>query len=259
MKIGKLRLCSPVLAALLLSSVCAFAAERSANDEEQVGNAAAAKILGSTKLLPSQATQSYVNTLGASIAALSERPALRWRFAVIDSPDINAFAAPGGIVLVTRGLLKLLDTEDELAAVLCHEIGHVVRKHHYNVILRQRLADEATRQMAAGEKDNELNELSHTSSVIYARGLDKGAEFDADLYAMQLLAKAGYDASALLGVLEKLRSLHAGDGRAELLFSTHPSPADRLDHVARAGAEGLPQPSPAARRNARFQAAKSRL
>ncbi len=231
----------------------------SLSDEEQVGEAAAAKILGAAKLIDNQSLQDYVNTLGASLSALTDRSGLSWKYAVIDSPNVNAFAAPGGIILITRGLLKMLDTEDELAAVICHEIGHVVGKHHYKIVLRQRLTEDATKQMATIYTDKELSALSNLSSVFYARGLDKGAEFDADIFAVQLLGKAGYDASAMIGVFEKLGRMQTGDSRAELLFSTHPLPLERLDQLSRANLDALPAPTLTDKRKSRFQNAKASL
>jgi beta-barrel assembly-enhancing protease len=253
------RQCVILCATVALHSSLAFAATPAASDEEKVGDAAAAKLLGSMKVMQNPSAQTYINTLGASLAALTVRPTLSWRFVIVDSNDLNAFAAPGGIVMVTKGLLKILDSEDELAAVLSHEIMHVVRKHHYNVIVRQRLADELTQKMAASEKNQSMNELSNVSSVIYARGLDKSAEFEADFQGIQLLAKAGYDPSALISVLEKLGKIQDNDSRAELLFATHPSPIARLDQIARTNIETLPTASPSDVRKARFQFTKTKL
>lgn len=244
---------------LALMSAVQVSSAAGPTDEEQVGEAAAAKILGAARITENTSLQTYVNTLGASLANLTERPGLSWRFAVVESVNVNAFAAPGGIVLITRGLFKLLDSEDELAAVICHEIGHVVGKHHYKVILKQRLTEDATKQLASTQSDKTLNDLSNLSSVIYARGLDKGAEFDADLFAIQLLAKSGYDASALIGVFEKLAKLQIGDSRSALLFSTHPLPFDRLDQLSRLSLESLPPATSPEKRKARFQAAKASL
>lgn len=246
--------------ALVLTLMLAAAAANARQpDETEVGNAAAAVLLGSSPVLAKPALQQYLNLVGASVAALSERPQLAWRFAVTDDDAVNAFAAPGGVVLVTRGLFRLLESEDELAAVLAHEIGHVVRKHHYNVIVRQRLADEATATLAVGAKGADMDALSKTSSVLFARGLDKSAEFDADLYALQLATRAGYDPSALLGVLEKLGAIKAADSRAQLLFATHPSAAERLDRLLRHNLDALPAASASAARKARFAGARAAL
>lgn len=253
MKTGK-----QALLALLLAAH-ALGAHAASTDEEKVGDAAAAALLGASPVLARPAVQHYLNLLGASLAALSERPQLKWRFAVTDDEAINAFAAPGGVVLVTRGLFRLLESEDELAAVLAHEIGHVVRKHHYSVVLRQRLADEATSTLAAGGKDAEMLALSKTSSLMFARGLDKRAEFDADAYALHLSARAGYDPAAVLGMLDKLRAIGDGDGRAALLLSTHPSASERLDRLLKHELDGLPPARPNAARDSRFAQARAAL
>lgn len=218
---------------LLLSSSEGLLAA-SFTDEEAVGHEAAARILGVAPLYGSSEAQRYINLVGSSIADLLQAP-YRWRFALIDSGSINAFATPGGYVLVTRGLVRLLESEDELAFVLAHEISHVLRKHHYKVIQRQRLAEKASQGLQATMGGSTLRELSQASAQIYARGLDKEAEFEADRMGGEWLAKAGYDLTASLGVLEKLQAFKGDESTVALLFSTHPSPADRMDALLAAG------------------------
>ena len=104
------------------------------NDEIAVGREVAGRTLGAAPLVADAALQSYVNRVGRWVASQTERPDLPWHFGVIDSPAINAFAAPGGTVLVTRGLYEILDSEAQLAGVLGHEIGHIVRRHHITVM-----------------------------------------------------------------------------------------------------------------------------
>src|SRR5262249_49900204 len=98
--------------------------------EIEIGTLLAGRVLGAAPLVPDRNLQTYVNQVGRWIASQTERPDLPWRFGVIESAGINAFAAPGGFVLVTRGLYELLDDEAQLAAVLAHEIAHVVKRHH---------------------------------------------------------------------------------------------------------------------------------
>jgi len=210
--------------------------------EEELGREATAQILGAAPLHESVAVQRYVNLLGNAIARASANP-YRWRFAVVKSDAVNAFAAPGGYVILSSGLLKLLDNEHELAYVLSHEIAHVIRKHHYTVLRRQKLAGAAMKELNEGEDDKDVVNVARSSIQIYARGLDRVAEFEADRLGAEIMTRSGYDPAATVDVLSKLVALQGNDSRAELLFSTHPSPGERLDLILAAGVERLPRPS----------------
>jgi predicted Zn-dependent protease len=215
---------------------------QSISDEERVGEVAAARILGAAPLSENSSAQSYVNLVGASIASVVKSK-YKWRFGLIKTDSVNAFATPGGIVLVTTGLLRELQSEDEFAFVLAHEIAHVIQQHHYRVVLRQRLTEAAAKALrdSSGEASNAA--LSQASALIYARGLDKASEFEADRIGLELMTQAGFDPAAAISVLERLHRLKGEDPRAELLLSTHPSPADRLDAILASGADSLHRPS----------------
>ncbi len=240
---------------LLVTSVPVFAA----NDENKLGQAAAAQILGAAPLVEIKQVQQYLNLVGGSVASMSST-GYRWRFAAIKSDAVNAFAAPGGYVFVSVGLLKILENEDELAFVLAHEVAHVYRKHHYNVVKRQQLVDQAAKSLQSMDKDNDLSALSNLSGQMYARGLDKSAEYEADRLGVEAMTQAGYDPAAAISVLEKLIALQGSDPRAELLFSTHPSPASRIDQLITAGIEKLPrQKQKVVQVEQRFKDFRSRL
>lgn len=231
-------MCSLTALLLLLFGTSAFAQ----NDEEKVGKAGAAQVLGAAPLSDSDAVQQYVNKVGYSVAQFSGVN-YKWHFGVVKSDALNAFAMPGGYILLSSGLLKTLESEDELAFVLAHEIAHVARKHHYQIVLRQRLANQAAKNLEGAIAESDIAKLAQASGQIYARGLDKTAEYEADGLGVEYFTRAGYDPAAALNVLEKLQQFSGGDPRAELLFSTHPSPADRLDGLLRAGIDKLPRPT----------------
>lgn len=223
-------------------------------DEERVGRASASQVLGAAPLIRADATHQYVALVGLAVMAQSAA-AYKWRFGVFRSDAVNAFAMPGGYVLLSSGLLKMLESEDELAFVLAHEVAHVQRRHHYQVVLRQRLADQASKSLSSSVQDSDTAKLAQASGQIYARGLDKSAEFEADRLGVELMTRSGYDPAAAISVLEKMQSLKGNDPRAELLFSTHPSPAERLDALLQSGADTLPRPNQASinKREARFR------
>ena len=205
--------------------------------EESIGRDAAATLLGASKPIDDAAVQDYVNKVGLWIALQSDRPQLPWRFAVVDSDDIDAFAAPGGYVFLTRGLLLHLHSEAELAGVLGHEISHVVLKHHLNALQKAARLDlvsqgaqyEANQQGYNSDLDQQLmDKVSNAARNLYSTGLDKGDELAADRAGVVLAARSGYDPYGLLAVLQTLESVDPKSSKMQLLLATHPSPADRI-------------------------------
>lgn len=204
-----------------------------AEEEAVIGREAAATLLGASPLLDHEMTQRYVNRVGRWVALQSRRPGLPWRFAVIDHPNVNAFAAPGGYVFITRGLLFQLRNEAELAGVLGHEIAHAVRKHHLAALQSQARLELAGSVAAValeqrGKDAGQYEWVAAGAKNLYTRGLDRDDEFEADRLGVVLAARAGYDPYGLPAVLQRLDRLAADDSRLALLFKTHPAPADRL-------------------------------
>lgn len=217
---------------LLLEGIGVLAGSGGVSEAEEVaiGQQIAGNLLGAAPLVKDQQLQKYVNDVGRWVASQSERPDLEWHFGVIESNDINAFAAPGGYVFVTRGLYKLLNNEAELAGVLGHEIGHVIQKHHLKILQQSKMVSLGGKLLArkAGGDNERVQGLIGSGAEIVARGLDKGAEFEADRIGMVLSARAGYDAFGLPEVLQQIGHVGAGDNSVALLFKTHPHPDERL-------------------------------
>jgi predicted Zn-dependent protease len=208
--------------------------------EAEIGREYAAVLVGAAPLLANAEVQRYVNRVGRWLSLHSERPDLNWQFGVLDSGNINAFATPGGYVLITRGLIERLRSEAELAGVLAHETAHVVRKHHLNAmkkgkgveaganVLSMYLEQGGQRSAAAKEK------LVSGMKEIMLRGLDKDDELEADRMGVVIAARAGYDPFGLVSVLQMLQSLNPKDSELALMFATHPDPGSRLDALDRA-------------------------
>jgi len=190
----------------------------------------------------------YVNRVGQRLVANSDKPKLAFTFTVIDSPDINAFATPGGFIYINRGLLAYLDSEAELAGVLSHEIGHVTARH-------------AARQQSAGITSQVLATTAYIltgsgdiadASNMYGRELIAGYgrehELEADGLGAKYMHKSGYDTDALLeviGVLKdqeqfqrvKAKSTGKKVGSYHGLYATHPRNDQRLKTVIRTAGE----------------------
>lgn len=202
----------------------------SKQDEISIGREIAGNLLGAAPLVKDEALQKYVNQVGRWLALQSERPDLPWHFGVIESEDINAFATPGGNVLITKGLYRKLRNEAELAGVLGHEIGHVVKKHHLKLLQKQQMLDTGAGLLGerAGKDNETVKKLIGSGAEIFARGLDKDAEYEADRVGVVVAARSGYDAYGLPEVLQQLGHVGKNDSSVALLFKTHPAPDDRL-------------------------------
>jgi len=218
----------------------------SPEEEARIGQQIAGNLLGAAPLVRDDVLQRYVNRVGRWVALQSERPDLAWHFGVIDSDDLNAFAAPGGYVFLTRGLYRKLKSEAELAGVLGHEIGHVIRKHHLK-LLQKSQGIAALGGFIGGKLKDEnqlVQNLIGNGAEIVARGLDKDAEYEADRIGVVLTARAGYDAYALPAVLAEIGHVAKSDRSVSLLFKTHPLPEERLGQLSEAVGdrlEGLPE------------------
>lgn len=226
--------------------------------EIEIGEGVAARLLGAAPLLRNEAVQKYVNRVGLWLALQTDRPGLPWRFGVTDDPDVNAFAAPGGTILITRGLYEKLRNESELAGVLAHEIAHVLRKHQLKAI-KSALGREWQLELAQAVAEKKSNKDAETSlkaftagTELFARGLDKGDEFEADRMGMVIAARAGYNPFGLVASLQTLDALNPQDGAVALMFKTHPSPAKRLEMLGTAAGERLDAYAEGGREPARF-------
>ena len=219
---------NPGAAANVLSGIVGTSQE----EEVAIGRQIAGNLLGASPLVKDKLLQKYVNNVGRWVASQSERPDLPWHFGVIESKDINAFAAPGGYVFVTRGLYLKLQNEAALAGVLAHEIGHVIRKHHLKILQQSSLVDLGGQALSRQIGNNEaVQKLIGSGAEVMARSLDKNAEFEADSIAVVLSARAGYDPFSFSEVLQEIGHVAKDDNSVALLFKTHPHPDERLDKL----------------------------
>ncbi len=201
----------------------------SREQEIAIGRRISGNLLGASPLVDDPDLQRYVNLVGRWVAEQSERADLPWHFGVLESPAVNAFSVPGGYIFLTRGLYALLEDEGDLAGVLAHEIGHVLRRHHLKILQKSRLLDLGRDFLAKKITDDaKVQQLIGQGAEIVARSLDQKAESDADQIAVVLAARAGYGAFGLPAVLQKIGHFAPTDDRVLLLFKTHPHPDARL-------------------------------
>lgn len=217
----------------------------------------------------------YVNQVGAVVAfaALEETrsgdrqaPLAGWHFVVLDHDTINAFAAPGGFVFVTRGAVKAAQSEDELAAVLAHEVAHVRRGHALGSIKKSRWAGVAKTALSTTVQLDEaaLGSLTQAfegamddmTDALIVKGYSRDTEYEADRVGLDIMVRAGYDPRAFVAYLEKLAaSQDTGKGG---FGATHPKAADRIAKLE-AKVRDLPQIVAPKVRTRRFQQATKGL
>ena len=212
--------------------------------EIEIGRQLGAVLLGSKPLHPDMELQRYVNQLGRWISLQSERPNLPWTFAVLDDPGYNAFAAPGGYVFVTKGLIDRCADEAELAGILAHEITHVTAKHHLHAMRKTAQSGVLTQLVASQIKTNAVGNLVASQVLalgrnLYARGLDQTDEYDADRTGVALATRAGFDPYGLVAVLQQLRTATPDNPMFTLALATHPPAQARLDQLELAMGKSL--------------------
>jgi len=202
-------------------------------DERRLGLQAEQAVIEEYGAYPDAALQSYVSGVAQPLARVSHRPALDWRFQVMDSPVVNAFAAPGGYVFVTRGLLATVNDEAELAGVLAHEIGHVTARHSARNYSQSLLAGFGLQlgTALAGSYGQVLGPLLEAGTGLLFLKYSRDDERQADALGVEYAAKGGYDTNRMADfftTLQRQETLEGatGSGLPEW-FSTHPSPVDR--------------------------------
>jgi len=195
--------------------------------------------------------QAYVAEVGRAVAGRSEMPDLPYRFTIVDSPIVNAFALPGGYVYVSRGLLALASNEAELASVLGHEVGHMVARHTAQRLTRAELLQAGQLLLgvlgaATGAPTGVASDLLHQGGMAYIQSFSREQEFEADLLGTRYMVRAGYDPRAVVSFLETLREHSQLEARMRCLppgrvdqyniMATHPRPIDRAQRAVEAAA-----------------------
>lgn len=209
-----------------------------------IGRSVSASILATYNPLPHERATEYIATMGNALALFSSRPETfgGWHFLIMDSDEINAFAAPGGFILLSRGMLRCATNEDELAAVIAHEIAHVELQHGLRAIKKSRWTSAFTIMGAEAGKQlgsQQLAQLTSTfesaitdvTSTLVNSGYSRALEREADQAALLILQRAGYNPAALYYMLQNMQTLIKDDTRG--FARTHPKPEDRMQDIAK--------------------------
>jgi len=234
-------------------------------EEYYIGRSVAAMILSRYPAYNNDGLSRYINTLGNAVVYFSDRPETfaGYHFLILDTEEVNAMAAPGGFIFISKGLLKRCKDEEMLADILAHEIGHVSKKHGLQSIKKSRLIDAfkilgteaiqryGSEQLAqlTGIFEGVLGDIVES---LIERGYDRKYEYEADQQAVSIAVRTGYSPAGLTDFLATMvgdKSTAAGKG----WFKTHPSPEDRLQRVNGEIASAKNVPAKADVRTARFK------
>lgn len=219
-------------------------ATRPLSEEEEyyVGRAVAARILSIYPLLENPKLTEYVNNIGQAIALHSDEPYTYggYHFAILDTEEINAFACPGGIIFITKGMLNVVQNEDELAAVLAHEVAHINHRDGISAIQKSRLVEVVTligSQAIERKTGPEFSKLvglfegviDDVFKAVVVNGYGQAQEYRADQSALSYLSRAGYNPPALKDLLDRfIKQRKASRGG---IMKTHPATTDRIQKV----------------------------
>lgn len=205
--------------------------EMTEDEEQQVGAAVSEKIRVSYGVVQDPAIHRYVSLVGSALAQSSSRPALPWRFIVLDTDGVNAFAAPGGYMHITRGALSLMKNESELADVLAHEIIHVTEKHTIRAIQKGKLVQMGTNETLSGNKAL-LGQVVDRATEVVMSGFGRADELQADDEGVLLANKAGYAPGGLSTFLTTIEERNKNVTTKQGLFASHPEMKERQDKIA---------------------------
>jgi predicted Zn-dependent protease len=200
-------------------------------EERQLGEQVSLKLRQHFGVFQDQDVTKYVSLVGTALAQASSRPKLDWQFIVLDTDGVNAYAAPGGFIHITRGLLGLMKSESELAGVLGHEITHVTGKHTVNSIEKTKRESFAVDTATAG-KDLRTTWLAKLGEKVFNDVLDgqfsQSDENNADETGIRVANQVGYAPSGMVEVLKKIDARNGGREDRNGMFASHPATRSRI-------------------------------
>jgi beta-barrel assembly-enhancing protease len=200
-------------------------------DEIRIGEAVSEKVRVRYGVVQDPAVHRYVTLVGLALAGETNRPGLPWKFIVLDTDGVNAFAAPGGFIHITRGALGLMSSEAELAGVLAHEIEHVTQKHTVDALQKSKASEIAASE--SGLKDSKVfSRVVDASTEMVLSGFGRNEELESDREGVRLANKVGYSPRGLSEFLGRLLERNKSATAKQGLFASHPEMRERLDKLA---------------------------
>ncbi|MCY3682051.1 MAG: M48 family metallopeptidase [Gemmatimonadetes bacterium] len=231
--------------------------------EVELGRQASREVERSVRLYRDPVVRTYIDSLGQALVRASRLSQFRYYFKVVDAPEVNAFALPGGFIYVNLGLIKAAETESELVGVIGHEIGHV-EMHHGAKNISRHYGLAVVVELISGGEDTSLGreiagQLAGFGGGVYLLKYGRAAERESDRFAVHCLVKAGVDPEGIARFFETLLKLQKSEPKGvEKWFATHPPTQSRVDFV-RSEIAKLPNTAGLRKTSARFKQIRARV
>lgn len=242
MRFGLLILCVSALAGCSTNAATGkrqFAGLMSPEQEKKIGAEEHVKIIRQYGIYEDKNLQDYVSTIGARVSEETERPDVDYKFYLLDSPIVNAFALPGGYIYVSRGLLALANSEAELAGVLAHETGHITGRHSAERYSRSVVTSVGATILSVALQSSAASQAISTGTNLYLSGYSRSQENEADSLGLRYLSHGGYEPAALSSFLESLgeekllAQKKIGKSQSPVSYlSTHPPTPERVQKTS---------------------------
>lgn len=200
-------------------------------EEQELGAQVSERIRTRYGVVQDASAHRYVALVGTALAQGSTRPNLPWTFVILDTDGVNAFAAPGGYVHITRGALALVQNEAELAGVLGHEIVHITEKHTIRAIQKSKAVQMGAAETLSGSSALMERAVTATYDNIVERGFGRAEENESDEKGVALANKTGYAPNGLVTFLTTLKDRNKDAKEKRGLFASHPEMQERLDRI----------------------------
>jgi predicted Zn-dependent protease len=233
----------------------------SIEEEKQLGDKFAVEVEKQHKVSTDKEANAYVDKVGRRLLAKAREVQFPFTFKVVVDDSINAFAVPGGHIYVNTGLIKAASSEDEVAAVMAHEINHAVARHGTQQMTQQ-YGYNLVLQMLLGDNPGMLTQLASSlfgqaGTMAYSRSMEN----QADYLGVETMSRAGYDPNGMLTFFTKLNAMSGGQktSQVEKFFSSHPETGERLGNVKQAIAKLPPTKYPGAQDKGEFARIKAKV
>ncbi|MGA1868215.1 MAG: M48 family metalloprotease [bacterium] len=204
--------------------------------EIKFGRDVAARIIGKYGIYKDDELTKYLNLLGRSLASGANRPELNFVVGILDTTTINAFAAPGGYIFITKGVIDTVDNEAQLAAVIAHEIIHIAQRHivkELNIRASESSSTSGLSRLLSGTSETTRiafsKAIDETVTILFERGYKKNDEIEADTMGVMLASSTGYNPTALVTFIEKIKQLKDQD--TSNYKSLYPPFDERIKHI----------------------------
>lgn len=213
--------------------------------EIELGKEVVKEVESTETILNNAQVQNYVSTVGRKIARVCDRKDVTYTFKVLDNEEINAFACPGGFIYIYKGLMKKMDNEAQLAAVLAHEVGHIVARHSVKR-LQAIYGYSIVMEVALGDKmSNTARQMIDAATGVVLLGYGRENEYQADEYGILYSKKAGYNPRGMVQVFEKFKQMEGQPPNTfQKLLMSHPPASDRINNgnseIQKVGGTDLP-------------------